>query len=623
MSTRCLLLFIGLLLVSGCLYHAQERAFGTLEELTFHPFDLGPPAEVKETAPLAKSVGSPAAFLKDQGTDVETTALMQADKDMDKVREITSRLKVPEDIPGAETRPIQLPKDPVERHAAVVRLYPPLPPVPEEPKAQPGPDGCPYTLAALQQLAAVNSPTLAEAAYNVEQARGNWIQAQQYPNPTVGYQYQPSNDGSTSGAQGPFIDQVIQTSGKLKLAAAAAEMDLRNAELALKRARSDLATQVRNAYYAHLVAKETVRVNKALAHFTDEVYRIQAELLDSGFAAAYEPFALRAQARTVRVALKVAIDTYNITWMQLATAVGLRQLPLTEVAGRIDRAIPYYDYDTVKAHVLKNHTDMLTAFNGVDRARYLLKAAQVTPIPNVEFNIALLKEHVLAPKQVTPTATVSFPLPIWDQNKGATYAAEAGLGTAKEEPHRVELVLSNSLETAYLNYKTNLETIEDYRKFILPDQVRYYRGVYERRRADPSAAFGDLVQAQQTLASNVATYLANLAQMWSAVVSVADLLQTDDLFQLGKPHELPELPDLDHLPPWLCHHPCAAQPLVDGFHEQAAPVPAPAVPAERPTLPRPRPLNPPAVPQPEGQRLTPAPENKPDLLLPLPPTAPK
>ena len=73
-------------------------------------------------------------------------------------------------------------------------------------------------------------------------------------------------------------------------------MDLHNAELALRRARSDLATQVRNAYFAVLVAKETVRVNRALAHFTDEVYRLQAQLLAGGFAAPYEPAALRAQA---------------------------------------------------------------------------------------------------------------------------------------------------------------------------------------------------------------------------------------------------------------------------------------------------------------------------------------
>src|SRR6202007_755169 len=99
-------------------------------------------------------------------------------------------------------------------------------------------------------------------------------------------------------------------------------------------------------------------------------------------------------------------------------------------------------------------------------------------------------------------------------------------------------------------YKNNLDALEYYRKFILPDQVRYYRGVFRRRQIDPSAAFGDLVTAQQTLATNVTAYLTILGQLWTSVVQVADLLQTDDLFQLGKPQPLPELPDLEHLPSW-------------------------------------------------------------------------
>ena len=49
-------------------------------------------------------------------------------------------------------------------------------------------------------------------------------------------------------------------------------------------------------------------------------------------------------------------------------------------------------------------------------------------------------------------------------------------------------------------------------------------------------------------------YLGILGSLWTSVVSVADLLQTDDLFQLAKPRELPELPDLDNLPHWLCPH---------------------------------------------------------------------
>ena len=65
----------------------------------------------------------------------------------------------------------------------------------------------------------------------------------------------------------------------------------------MKQARYNLATTIRTRFYTLLVAQETVRVNKALAHFTDEIFRLQADLLGGGFAASHEPAGLlRSQA---------------------------------------------------------------------------------------------------------------------------------------------------------------------------------------------------------------------------------------------------------------------------------------------------------------------------------------
>jgi cobalt-zinc-cadmium efflux system outer membrane protein len=584
---------------------------------------------------------------------------MQADKAPDKPDQVPGKpegvrprleLNIPPEIPGSEAPLVKLPKDKAALQREVARLYPELPPLPAEPTALPGPDGHPYTLADLQQLAAANSPALRQAASDVEAAKGNLIQARAYPNPTFGFETTPSNNGSTAGADGFFIDQVIKTGGKLKLAAAAAEMDLRNAELALKRARSDLATNVRNAYYGLIVAKESMRVGRALARFTDDIYRLQTGLLGT-VAAPYEPAALRAQAYLTRLAYKQAISTYIYSWKQLVATVGLRQLPLTEVAGRVDRLIPYYDYDAVLAHVLHHHTDVLTARNGLEKARFNLKLAQVTPVPDVEVRADLLKEYALTPFQFVQTISVGIPLPVWDQNKGAIMAAQGALVRASEEPHRVEVTLTNTLATAYTNYKNNLDALEYYRRNILPDQVRTYRGAFERRQVDITAAFADLVTAQQTLVTGVTTYLSILGTLWTSAVSVADLLQTDDLFQLGKPHELPELPDLEHPPAWACHHPIPAPGYQPGCGEgacqpappgPAAPPPAaltpgaalPVPPAGGEALWPPRPLNRPAAPrvdrgaelalppQPGGQRQGTLPAALPDPLLTPPPALP-
>jgi cobalt-zinc-cadmium efflux system outer membrane protein len=580
MSRTRLLALCGLVLVSGCITDARQRADQATCAVAAQPFDLlpSPPAEPMLPVPTPAAASTKRPNPPGAQLDLQTTAFMQPTEPMQPSARGFKTIPVPPELPGAETPP--LPKNLETIRRQLGRIYPELPPLPEEPAAVPGPDGNPYTLAALQQLAARNSPTIRQSASDVEAARGNLIQAKAYPNPTVGVQFQPSNDGSTPGVMGPFVDQTVKTAGKLKLAAAAAEVALQNAELSLKRARMDLATQVRNAYYALLVARETVRVTKALARFTDAVYRQHIEILRGAQAAPYEPTALRAQAYTARLAYEQAIQTYIYSWKQLVAVLGLRNLPLSQVAGRIDAYVPYFDYDAVRAHVLANHTDVLIARNGIEQAKYNLQLARINPVPDVDFNVAVLKEYSLPPKQWVPTLTLGFPLPVWDQNRGNIMVAEAALLRAQEEPHRVAESWSNTLAGAYMGYKTSLEALEAYRRYILPDQVQYYRGTFDAYHINPAnVPFGNIVAAQQSLASSVTTYLTILGQLWTAVVSVADPLQTDDLFQLGRPLAVPALPDLEAmLAPWPCCHesaPACAGPAGKGGSCPPTPAPDP------------------------------------------------
>ncbi len=340
------------------------------------------------------------------------------------------------------------------------------------------------------------------------------------------------------------------------------------------------------------------------------MFRLQVGLQRGTQAAAYEPTALRAQAFTNRLAYKQAIASYVFDWKALVATIGMQQLPLSEIAGRVDRLIPYYDYDEILAHVLQNHTDIWTARNGVKIAQYNLKLAQVTPVfPNLDVHMQLEKDFAFGPFGTYQTLALGFPLPIWDQNKGNIIAAQAALVRAGEEAHRVQVTLTNGLALAYENYRNNLYAMEYYRREILPDLVRYYRGVFERRQIDPSSAFGDLVFAQQNLSTNVSTYIGILGSLWSSVVSVADYLQTDDLFQIARPHELSEVPDLSRLPAiWECGHNsvCAtpsgvSDPAVAG-HPEAARALQPAAEA-----PMPAPLQTPSAPAQSGEPMQPAP----------------
>ncbi len=507
-SLRRLLALASLLVLSGCLYKATEHTDEAVCVLTAHLFDLAPSAAAapKPSGADAPPAGKAGAAPPVQ-TDVRTAALMAADEEPKPPSVTKPPVKIPEGIPGTETPPIlnfkNLPE--AEKLAASRKLYAPLPTLPDGPAALPGPNGQPYTLAELQRFAAGNSPTLRQAAADVQAALGNLEAAWAYPNPTLSYLAPLPATAARRAPQGLQVNQTIKTSCKLRLQAAATQKALDNAQLALAKARSDLSTQVRTAYFALLVAKETDRVTKALARFTAEVYLNQEELLEHGFSASYDPVTLRAQAYTARLAYQQAVQNYVFAWKQLVAAVGLRQLPLTEVAGRIDAFIPYYDYDTILAHVLQKHTSVITAINGIDAARYNLKLAQVTPVfPDVSLQLAVTKDFAVAPQQTTPYAQIGLPIPIWDQNRGNIRAQEAALVRALEEPHRVELGLATSLATAYANYKTNLEALEYYHRYILPDLVHTVRGVEERSRFDINAlSLTDLATAQQNLSMGV------------------------------------------------------------------------------------------------------------------------
>ncbi len=105
-----------------------------------------------------------------------------------------------------------------------------------------------------------------------------------------------------------------------------------------------------------------MRVNRSLARFTDDVYLLQIKLSEGPTAAPYEPTQLRAQAWTVRLGALPGHPELRLfmeaCWSQSSAAPCCCSARLR---GRIDAAIPHYDYDAVLGHAGHAHTDVLTA----------------------------------------------------------------------------------------------------------------------------------------------------------------------------------------------------------------------------------------------------------------------
>jgi len=321
-------------------------------------------------------------------------------------QESRQSLELPNDLPGADSAQLNLPPyDPnqplAERRDAIRELYEALPTMPEERVVEAEPGERALTLTDLQHTAYSRSPVISKAWAEVDSARGRAVQAGLCPNPVVGYEGDTINTLGTAGYNGLFFEQTYVTAGKLRLAQQAALMQVRAAEYAYRRARVDVATSVRRAYFGVLVAQERVRLARAMSTLTQDAYEAQVDLVAGGQAAAYEPLQLKVTALRARNEVVTAENNYQGSWRELAAALNYPNMLPEAVAGSVESPPAELQFEAANAALLSRHTDLSIAQADIEQQQYNVKLQRVTPIPNLELYSAIQpRRHELAQQRL-------------------------------------------------------------------------------------------------------------------------------------------------------------------------------------------------------------------------------
>ncbi len=542
--------------LTGCHVYRLD-VDGQLLERSSIPVDVMPEYSVVEPVQRADFLGTPEIQTLDSGV-VRTVSRREyvSVAQEKKAATLVDRLKV-KNLPGAEVPEIRLPPANAPRkeiEAAIAKQFPPLPKPLQLPEALPGPSGTAMSLADLQQIAIQNNPLIRQAHHDIDAARGAYVQAGLYPNPTIGYEGdtigQASDTGKRSaGQQGGFIEQTIKTAGKLKLAQQAAHYEIEIAVQKLRQTEAEVQTQVRAKYFVLLSAKMNFDTMRSLVNLTDEVYNVMLLQLQAGEVAAYEPMQTRVLAMQSRGMLVQSYNRYISAWKQLAAAMGTPTMGLTQVAGRIDMPVPLYEQDVVLNWVLENHTDIGVARFGVEKSRALVRLAEVQPIPDIGVYVAFQKDTTQSPYLRSNNVQIRIPLPVFDRNQGAIHQARAMLRRALLEDARVRNDLTTRVAEAFERYQNNRTLLDMYKKQMLPNQVQAFRAAVARHAVvgDKNVSYNDLVNAQQTLATLINNYLGALSEQWVAVVDIGALMQTTDIFRMGQVEAVTPIPDVNEL----------------------------------------------------------------------------
>lgn len=391
------------------------------------------------------------------------------------------------------------------------------------------------SLADLEQRALARNPTLAQAAAEVDAARGRAKQAGLFPNPTIGYSGDEISRGPIirGGEHGVFAEQTIPLGGKLGLSRQIFEREASQAEALVEAQRLRVLTDVRVLYYAALAGQRRVEVRERLTALASEAVGVSRQLFNTGAADTPDVMASEIEARRKQLSLETAQNARSRIWRQLASVIGDIGLTPQPLDGTLDAAIPELDRDAIVQQILNQSPEVKAARLAVERAQAALKRAQRETAPDLvvrggpRYNRELLEANG-QPVGWEAAVDVGLVVPLFNRNQGAIAEARAEAGRAEQDVSRLELELRSRAADAFERYLTTLRSVEAYRGDILPRAEQSYQ-LYLARYREGGAAYPQVVIAQRTLFQATDEYIDAAEGAWTAALELQGFLLTGGL----------------------------------------------------------------------------------------------
>jgi cobalt-zinc-cadmium efflux system outer membrane protein len=439
---------------------------------------------------------------------------------------------------GGHNRATVRPQDPIEGPILRGNATHPPQPAPRDGAASVAfpASGEPITLPQLIDVALARHPELAAARAEVEAARGRFVQAGLYPNPTVGWEADElgaRGRGAAAGEQGPFISQEIVTGNKLGLAQASASFGIVASDWNAIGRRFTVIARVRNAYYDLVAAERELAVLEQLVKIAGEdtddgLLRLAKRLAKiEGFKS--EQLQAEIAFANSRMHYDTGVKRRDAARRKLAAAIGLDELPDCVLMPPLDDGKPAHEWNSVWPRVQRNAAELQQARARVLQAQQDVLRAEAAVHPNLHVKVHPF--YTFADDQFRLMIEGGLPLPLFDRNEGNRFAAQAELARAEAEVRRVELTLAERLTDALERGQSALQQWKRYHDEIIPkakDALATNQAQFNRAKPDEvRSLFLSLMERYKTLTEAQLAEVRAQAEVWKADSDLRSLLQED------------------------------------------------------------------------------------------------
>lgn len=366
----------------------------------------------------------------------------------------------------------------------------------------------PLTLAEAKRLAFLRNWDLLAARSDVDIATAQRLVAHEFPNPVASFSTLKINvdnhSAGTSSGNGFWdrnydtiaaVNQLIEIGGKRRARKDSATAGLQSAEAKLADARRLLDAGVTQAYVAVLVAEEKRQI------LTDSAASLRKE---AGIAEARQragEISLADKSQIEIAAERLELDAASAEADARNAEVGLKTLlgdkqPQGTIllADSLQTLAEINPGETNLQAALAKRPDIRAAESARAKATADLRLQKAMRIPDPTFLGQY--EHEPPDQPNTIGLGVSFPVPIWNRNRGNITAAEATLQQTEVQLAKVEAQAAADIATAQTSYSSASSRWQRYRDQLVP-KSRQIRETVAFAYEKGGASLLDLLSAQR------------------------------------------------------------------------------------------------------------------------------
>ena len=388
------------------------------------------------------------------------------------------------------------------------------------------------TLDAAIRLALEDNPDIRVLAAGIASARGEVTTAKTWQNPEVSVApgFKTIRHPADTQFHGDFgLEQTFEWPGKRALRRAVAEQNVAVRQLALAGFRSQLAIQVRRAYFTLLATREVIALREQRLALGKSFVDAAKKKVEGGFAPEFEATKAEVEVVSAQKSLREAQAQHDAARVTLNALMGRKPTEPLAVTGSLGDGVELPNQTTLLENALARNPAVKVQEAEAERTGLSLQSIRKSRLP--DFKVGPNLEYT-RDEQIVGLG-VSLPLPFWDKKKGAIATATAEQEKALAELEKLRREILRDVTTASQNLTATKESLAFYTP-ALRDKLKAASDAAEQSYAEGRTPLLLFLETQRTYFDTQASYFESLQKLYDSQAELESAIGVS-LDQLSQP----------------------------------------------------------------------------------------